>query len=417
MSVLPKVSIILPILNGVDYIQECLKSIVKQTLKEIEVICVDAGSTDGTLEILREYAQNDSRISITLSERKSYGYQMNLGLQIARGEYIGIVEGDDYILPDMYESLYTIAVKEDLDIIKSDYKIFLKDSEQRIFTYCSSLANEFIRKSGYYNTIINPQENLKIFYAKGLNQIGIYKNSFIKNNQIFFNQTPGASYQDNGFWFQTFMYAQKIYFLDKAFYMLRRDNPNSSVNDINKVYCLCEEYDFIRSLLRKDIRLEEKYASLCARFRFGNYVFTLKRIAPQSKLEFLRRFSQEFRWIDRHNELEQELYSSHDWNILQLIMKDPDKYYYDEVQKKGYENVLTLKQQLQNTEKELKWKQKEISDLKRSTSFRVGRLVTFLPRKIRGGVRCCKEHGAIYTCNYILKLTKQRYKKNIKSQN
>ena len=70
----PKVSIIMPSLNVVDYIQECMESVVNQTLKDIEIICVDAGSTDGTLEILREYEEKDSRVKIILSDRKSYGY-------------------------------------------------------------------------------------------------------------------------------------------------------------------------------------------------------------------------------------------------------------------------------------------------------------------------------------------------------
>ena len=102
---MPKVSVIMPSLNVVQYIQECMESVVRQTLSDIEIICVDAGSTDGTLEILQEFAKKDQRISIIVSDKKSYGYQMNLGLKAAKGEYIGIVETDDFIEPNMYEDL------------------------------------------------------------------------------------------------------------------------------------------------------------------------------------------------------------------------------------------------------------------------------------------------------------------------
>ena len=86
-----KISVILPSLNVGTYIEECLHSVIKQTLTDIEIICVDAGSTDGTLEILEKYAAEDERITVIRATKKSYGYQMNLGIDAARGEYIGIV--------------------------------------------------------------------------------------------------------------------------------------------------------------------------------------------------------------------------------------------------------------------------------------------------------------------------------------
>ena len=80
---LPKVTIIMPSLNVADYIEECIKSAVFQTLKEIEILCIDAGSTDGTLEILQRYADMDRRIRLINSDRRSYGYQVNLGIRQA----------------------------------------------------------------------------------------------------------------------------------------------------------------------------------------------------------------------------------------------------------------------------------------------------------------------------------------------
>ena len=112
----PKVSVVMPSLNVALYIRECIESVLNQTLKDIEIICVDAGSTDGTLEILKEYADKDPRISIINSDRKSYGYQMNLGMDAAAGEYMGIVETDDIADFDMFETLYNAAKADDLDV-------------------------------------------------------------------------------------------------------------------------------------------------------------------------------------------------------------------------------------------------------------------------------------------------------------
>ena len=124
-----KVSIIMPSLNVASYSRETMDSVISQTLKESEIICVDAGSTDGTLEILKEYASSDDRIRVILSEKKSYGYQMNLGISAATGEYIGIVETDDYVEPDMYEKLFDAAEKNYADIVKGAFDLFTKGSD------------------------------------------------------------------------------------------------------------------------------------------------------------------------------------------------------------------------------------------------------------------------------------------------
>lgn len=104
-----KVSVIMPCLNVAEYMEKCLNSVVCQTLKDIEILVIDAGSTDGTAEIIRSYMEKDPRIRFIHSDRKSYGYQVNLGLSAAQGEYVGIVETDDWIEPDAYEILYQYA--------------------------------------------------------------------------------------------------------------------------------------------------------------------------------------------------------------------------------------------------------------------------------------------------------------------
>ena len=119
-----KVSVILPSLNVSPYIEECLQSVRRQTLREIEILCIDAGSTDGTREIIAAHAAEDSRIRLLGSKIRSVGYQVNLGLTAARGEYIGIVETDDYIAPGMYELLYAAAQAHRAEIVLNDYQAF-----------------------------------------------------------------------------------------------------------------------------------------------------------------------------------------------------------------------------------------------------------------------------------------------------
>lgn len=117
-----KVSIIIPVYNVEKYLRECLDSALNQTLKEIEIICVNDGSTDSSVDILKEYSLKYSRVKIISKKNSGYGNTMNVGIKAAQGEYINFLESDDLIEADMLETLYNIAQKdEEIDIIKGDY--------------------------------------------------------------------------------------------------------------------------------------------------------------------------------------------------------------------------------------------------------------------------------------------------------
>ncbi|EPR6519744.1 glycosyltransferase, partial [Campylobacter jejuni] len=254
-----------------------------------------------------------------ISDKKSYGYQMNLGIKEAKGEYLGIVESDDYIKTNMYERLYEIAKKNDCEVVKGDFYIL----ESNKGKYSKITPIDFL-----YNQIISFKTHPNIFNFQSINPIGIYRLDLLRTNQIKLNETPGASYQDNGLWFQIFALAKSIYFINEAFYMLRRDNPNSSVKSKEKVYCACEEYDFIRDFLKKHPDLEKTLAPICALHRFGNYMFTLERIDERYKLDFLKRFSQDFRKILKDKELDENLFGNINMQRINKIIENPVIYYY-----------------------------------------------------------------------------------------
>ncbi|EPD2054942.1 glycosyltransferase family 2 protein, partial [Campylobacter jejuni] len=276
-------------------------------------------STDGTLEVLKNYEKKDKRLRVIISDKKSYGYQMNLGIKEAKGEYLGIVESDDYIKTNMYERLYEIAKKNDCEVVKGDFYIL----ESNKGKYSKITPIDFL-----YNQIISFKTHPNIFNFQSINPIGIYRLDLLRTNQIKLNETPGASYQDNGLWFQIFALAKSIYFINEAFYMLRRDNPNSSVKSKEKVYCACEEYDFIRDFLKKHPDLEKTLAPICALHRFGNYMFTLERIDERYKLDFLKRFSQDFRKILKDKELDENLFGNINMQRINKIIENPVIYYY-----------------------------------------------------------------------------------------
>lgn len=222
----PKVSIVVPVYNVKNYLRECLDSILNQTLSEIEVLCGDGGSDDGSLEILREYEKKDIRVKVISREGSGYGQSVNECMDIAQGEYIGLVESDDVIKKNMYETLYNIAKKNDLDWIKSD-----------IYHYYSGLPidQQFVRESitygeNFYNQVLNPQNDVRPYKTALHTWAGLYKKEFLNRYHIRHHETPGGSYQDVGFHLKTLYYAERVYFIETPFYCWRQDNPNSSIH-------------------------------------------------------------------------------------------------------------------------------------------------------------------------------------------
>lgn len=227
-----KVSVILPSLNVVAYIKECMESVMWQTLDEIEIISIDAGSTDGTWEVLCEYANHTDhkeRIRLIQTEVRSYGYQVNLGIREARGEYIAILETDDWVEPDMYRVLYDIAQKHSLDMIKADYEDFFITPNGKKLIRQNRMWEKFPER---YQKVYQPKEIQEIWWLDRNVWKGIYKKSFLINNEIYFNESQGAAYQDIGFMQMVLAHAQRVMYIDQSFYRYRVGREGASVNSL-----------------------------------------------------------------------------------------------------------------------------------------------------------------------------------------
>ena len=315
-----KVSIIVPTYNVEQYLAECMDSITGQTLRELEIICVNDGSTDGSLNILKKYAASDDRIIIIDKKNEGYGRAMNDGLDRASGEYVGIVEPDDYVDLHMYEDLYRIAKEKNLDIIKADFYRFVCNKNGEVLKSYDALSKD----GTGYNEVINPKENDRIFRYVLNTWSGIYRRSFIEKYHIRHNVSPGASFQDNGFWFQTFCLAERVYFVNRPYYMNRRDNPNSSVKSREKVYCMNEEYRFIyEQFLNRYPDLKKRFIYVYSMQRFRNYFWTYSRIDRRFRKEYLERMSGELREAEEKNELSREYFTPLEWKKIHKIIKNP----------------------------------------------------------------------------------------------
>lgn len=249
---MPVVSIIMPSLNVVSYIDECLQSAINQTLKDIEIICIDAGSTDGTREIINKYVLADSRIKVIDSKIKSYGYQVNLGIHEATGEYIGILETDDFVDSEMYEQLYNVAVKHDADYVRADYDEVFEANGKRIYN-----TQHIFNDIGNYNVEVIAGHIPEVF-VKDLNLWnGIYKKKFLDKYNIRLSETPGAAFQDIGFKLLTLSYAEKIIYINYSGYRYRIEREGCSSCNNNVLKYAWQEFN--RLLYETDIHLTDTY--------------------------------------------------------------------------------------------------------------------------------------------------------------
>ena len=278
-----KISVIMPSLNVSKYIKQCLQSVLNQTLEDIEIICVDGGSTDGTLDIIQQYVKKDKRVKLIHSDIKSYGYQMNLGIKEACGDYIGIVETDDYIQSDMYERLYDVVVgnpEEKIDFVKAGFNL-IAECKGKVF--CLPFTRDFDKSM--LNRVLDLAEERNMY---DLNHIwsGIYRRDFLIGNSIWFNETMGASYQDTSFSLLVNLVAERCVYIGYEGYNYRTDNEGSSVKSDTKIDCVIHEYEYVVNKLKQLGLYDDVRKRLVLTNKLYTYKWNYIRLSEQSAAKF-----------------------------------------------------------------------------------------------------------------------------------
>ena len=236
----PQVSIIVPVYNVENYIERCLNSLVNQTFKDIEIITINDGSTDKSLELLNKYAKEDIRISVIDLGDEGVSYCRNLGIEKANGKYIMFVDSDDWIDSSMVEVMYKKAEENNLDLVMCSYIREFKDhSKEKIFNLPQEIIykdnevkNELLRK--LVGPIKEELSNPEMLDALGTVWGKLYRTDILKENKIkFVDLKEIGSAEDTLFNIFTFNYLSKVMFLNKPMYHYWRDNPKSVTSQYN----------------------------------------------------------------------------------------------------------------------------------------------------------------------------------------
>lgn len=287
--VAPAISVVVPVYNASLYLEKALDSLLKQTFPDFEAICVNDGSTDNSLEILKKYASLDARFSIIDVPNGGYGCAMNLGMKAAKGKYFAILEPDDYLPLVAYEKLHRVAEENKLDIARGKRISFYNDNKNcEIHKEYANFPNA--------NQIIRPRSHRRLFYH-GAPEIwcGLYRLDFLRSHGIDFHESPGAAYQDTGFFMQTFGYAERVMFINEVVYMYRTDNSASSINNLaGKLPVIQREFAFIRHKLQQHENSWNEIKELYLLRRIVVHKWLQENVLPHMLKSFLEASREEF---------------------------------------------------------------------------------------------------------------------------
>ena len=274
-----KVSVIVPVYNVEKYLERCLDSLINQTLEDIEIICVNDGSKDNSPKILEEYKNKDNRIVIFNQENAGLSVARNSGMKIAKGEYIGFVDSDDWVDLDFFEKLYNSAISSGADIAVADFVREHPNKKPKRLN---------ITEEKVYET---PEDKLLICktYREGCVWNKIYRTEFLKSIDLWF--VPGMYYEDRDFTVQSLYFSKKLVTVPNTYYRYFV-NPKSIVKKgINKIQN--EHYILVRQQVLQFIKEHNinvpdgLYKAEIFRYKlFGKTLFTIKE-SIKSKYIFL----------------------------------------------------------------------------------------------------------------------------------
>ena len=311
----PLVSLLVPIYNVEKYLRQCLDSARNQTLEDIEVICINDGSTDSSPSIIREYMAEDPRFRMIDKPNSGYGASMNKGLDAAQGKYIAILESDDYFELDALEKLYQAAETHDAEVVKANFWFYWSKPEERNESF------ELVT-SDMAGHLVNPQIETEIFYLKPSIWSALYRRDFLKDNGIRFLETPGASFQDSSFNFKVWATATKAYYIQDEILHYRQDNESSSINSPSKVYCVCDEYaEMDRFLASRPEKASRKAVE--EKMKYDTYMWNYERLTEPLRRQFIVRFAEEFQRDIESQYVDLDIFDPWKKDDLAVILTDP----------------------------------------------------------------------------------------------
>ena len=288
----PKISIIVPIYNVEKYLNRCIDSLLNQTIKEIEIIAVNDGSTDSSYRVIKEYEKKDQRIKVINKLNGGVSSARNLGINIATGEFIGFVDPDDWIDNCMYESMYNEAIEHGANIVMCSYiREFGSHSKEKIFNMPQKVhysGNDI--KDNIMRRLIGPINeeisNPELLDAWGTVWSKLYRADLLFQHKLNFTDLKEiGTNEDSLFNIEAFYYAESFVFLNVPYYHYWRNNDSSETSNykpnlMNQWFTL---YSKINILLENGKMNEDYFSALNNRICLGTLGLGLNTVCKGNK--------------------------------------------------------------------------------------------------------------------------------------
>ena len=291
-----KISVIMPVYNCEDYIEESVSSILNQTFEDIEVICIDDGSGDSSLNILNKISDRDSRLKVEAQENQGSSVARNNGLKLASGDYVYFFDADDYLLEDALEKLYGNAIRNDSDIVIFKYDQYKGDSFHKHLGL--DIERQFPNADFTDFTFTCYDYRKRAFRGPFAPWFKLYKKEFLDSHDCF-EFPPELRHNDVPFHVKTFLKASRISFVPEYLYHYRIDNPNSITNTRSKRF---KDIFSIIQIVEDFLKDEELFEEFRKEFEY----FKINRIVDEMKGrpdEYFRLAKEELSKLDLDNDL------------------------------------------------------------------------------------------------------------------
>ena len=276
-----EISVIIPVYNVEKYLSQCLDSILNQTFKDFECICVNDGSTDNSLSILQKYASKDNRIKIINQENKGLSGARNSALKVVNGKYITFIDSDDFVSGDYLEKLINLAEKENSDIVYCRHKMYYSFDNK----YENGPNREKLNKL-FFEYSKSKQKNKQIKYILDIVEnsrsacMKLYKTDVIENNDISFFEDIYAE-EDFSFNVLVNLYSKKISLLDEEIYYYRKQINSITTNKETFRINAIKSFAFLTREIEKRNLLESN--KVLKDFVLSKFIFNIGKKIPKSK--------------------------------------------------------------------------------------------------------------------------------------
>ena len=330
----PEISIVVSVYNVEKYLPRCLDSLINQTFKEIEIICVNDGSTDGSLAVLRKYAEKDDRIKVVNQTNKGVAGARNRGLVEAVGKYILIFDADDWVDLNLCKKVYDIAEANNSDIVM--FNVAFYDQKKMAITKGHFFSIKHWRNHNDENTLHTFRDCKAIFYGNLSCANKLYRKSFLDDLGVKFIE--GTRFEDHPFHLETMFMARRINILDEQLYYYRQNRKNSMMTTLlttKVIYDIFGVVDAIEEMIeRRKLWDELKYAFF--QFKCEALVHYYMRASIFARPKFYKKMKEEFyKFYDK----------DYDFNICKTI---PKYYHFTDVINYNWFTCMVLKLLLDN---------------------------------------------------------------------